>query len=124
MTITLMSPDEAHAFRADHDNYVKALYRMTKGELAVLHRSQLRADGVEIIYGGPVTKDEYARDILARRYPIDKLNEAGHVLFHGHPASWQDCPWCDPHPCPLCGALASCAYEAGGPAVVNGRHIQ
>lgn len=47
-----------------NEQRVKDLYRLTKRELAVEYRKVLATNGKTLVYGGPVTKEEYVRAIL------------------------------------------------------------
>ena len=50
------------------------------------------------------------------------MNESIHVLYHTDGITSDVCEWCNPDPCPVCGALSTCDYGVLGP-IVNGRHI-
>src|ERR1700751_3906948 len=78
----MMSETEAKRFRIDHDNAARMLNRMSKEQLKTVFVRNLQERGMEILYGGPVSKDELISSILNFSYPIAMLNEAIHVLYH------------------------------------------
>lgn len=87
-----MNETEARSLRTGHDAYVRRLDRMTKAAIAAEYRSEMRAAGRVSLFGGPVSKEEFLRALVELRYPLEKLNEAIHVI--GHDVTWPDCPWC------------------------------
>lgn len=89
-----MSKDFADALRAARDSDVRALSRMTRHELVVLERAELAAAGFERLAGGPTSKQELISEIVNRRYPIARQNEAIHVLHHQPGEVWSACEFC------------------------------
>jgi hypothetical protein len=89
-----MTEDEARAHRADHDNYAKAISRMTKAELAILYRREMAIRGTELLYGGPGSKDEFISAIMNLNYPAALMNETSHVLYHKPGENWSACEHC------------------------------
>lgn len=76
-----MTKDEAHALLAAHDNYAKAIYRMTKVQLSALYRAELAKRGTELLYGGPASKDELTNAIVDLSYPLAQMNEARQTYY-------------------------------------------
>ena len=89
-----MTEDEARQFRSWHDMYVKQLSRKTRADLAALYRIQLSRQGFVQIAGGPQSKDELIRELVETEFPVAKLNEAGHVLYHKPGENWSACDHC------------------------------
>jgi hypothetical protein len=104
-TTALMTETEARNFRTDHDAYVRTLSRQTKSHLASMYRQQLAAHGRELLYGGPASKDELISAISNLNYPIERLNESIHVLYHQDSDGSSACEWCHPHS----GGTCDCA---------------
>lgn len=88
-----MTPEEAKALTGGHSAEVRRLSRMTLAQL----KQESAAAGREWILGGPVRKDEFVREIAYARYPVAKLNQASHVLYHKPGEAWTSCEWCHPH---------------------------
>ena len=78
----MMTTTEAKRFRIDHDTAARMLNRMSKAQLKTVFIRNMQERGMEMLYGGPVSKDELISAILAFEYPIAMLNEAIHVLYH------------------------------------------
>lgn len=78
----MFTTQEAKRFRVDHDNAAKILNRLTIAKLKVVYARNLSERGQSILFGGPSGKDELISAILAFEYPIAKLNESIHVLYH------------------------------------------
>lgn len=92
-TTVTMTREEAAAFRKGHDAQVKRLWRMGKVALAIEERRLMKNQGIERVFGGPVTKDEFISSVLELRgYTITRLNEATHTVAHD--VVWPDCPHC------------------------------
>jgi hypothetical protein len=92
MTIT-----EAQTFRAAHDAEVRKLSRKSRAELASIDAAELAARGMQRLYGGPHSKDELINEIIGFHYPLERLNETTHILYHKPGESWSACEWCHPH---------------------------
>lgn len=90
----MMTPAEAQQFRQDHDSYARAIWRKPKGTLAALYRQELAAAGRQLLYGGPVSKDELANALVDLRFPLGKLNESVHVLHHTDGIISDVCEFC------------------------------
>ncbi len=90
----MMTESEAREYRTMHDAEVRRLSRMTRKSLVIEDRSELASRGIERLYGGPGNKDEFIREILGYRYPVDKLNESIHVLYHKPGETWEACEHC------------------------------
>ena len=78
-----MNETEARTLREAHDGYVKSIYRKPKAQLAALYRDEQAARGIQTLYGGPASKDELISALTELRYPLAKMNESIHVLYHG-----------------------------------------
>lgn len=78
----MMTKTEAQTFRSDHDSSARMLNRMSKSTLKVVYNRNLSSRGYQIVSGGPASKDELISAILAFEFPIAKLNESIHVLYH------------------------------------------
>lgn len=87
-----MNQTEARTLREGHNAYVKRLDRMTRAALASEYRREMAEHGMQSLFGGPVSKEEFIRALCELRYPIVKLNEAIHVIAHD--VTWPDCPFC------------------------------
>lgn len=101
----MMTTSQARALQDAHGQDARDLCNTPKTMLQALRHEMLAAEGVVTIYGGPVTRDELVNDILSRRYPVDKLNEAAHVLYHEPGQVWSACEHCTtgPEPAPPAG---------------------
>lgn len=118
-----MNETQARTFFEARTAYIQRINRSTKAELASIYREDMREQGRQIIFGGPSTKAELINALVELHYPLAKVNEATHVLYHSADFPNEVCAWCDPHPCPTCGAIDVCDYSVGGGPVVNGRHV-
>lgn len=76
-----MNLSQATALVKEHDAYVRSVYRKPRAELARLYRSELAAQGIELLYGGPASKDELTNAIVDLRYPLAVMNEAREVYY-------------------------------------------
>jgi hypothetical protein len=85
---------QARVIREAHDSYVKSIYRKPKAALAQMYRSELAAQGRTILYGGPGSKDELISALVELRYPLAKMNESIHVLYHRDGLTNDVCEWC------------------------------
>ena len=94
-TQTPMSELQARTIREARDGYVQSLSRKTKAALAALHREELAALGREILFGGPASKTELITALVELRYPLAKLNEAIHVLYHSAEFPNDACEHCN-----------------------------
>lgn len=88
-----MNETQARTLREAHDGYVKSIYRKPKSTLAGLYREELAAQGTTILFGGPASKDELVSALVELRYPLAKMNESIHVLYHGEFAN-DACEYC------------------------------
>jgi len=93
-TITLMDREHAAALIAAHDADVRLLSRKPKYELVAIETMELRAAGMERLFGGPVSKDEFLSSILDLRFPRERQDEARHVLGHLPDEVWSACQFC------------------------------
>ena len=88
-----MTETEARAFRAAYQGAVTRYSRMSKTALAAEERALMADQGIQRVYGGPASKDEFLSSVLdLRGYTIARLNEATHVLHHTE--TWPDCEYC------------------------------
>lgn len=119
-----MNQDQARILREAHDGYVRSIARMPKATLANMYRNELAALGSMSLYGGPASKDELVAALVELRYPLAKLNESVHVLYHVNGITNEVCEQCNPKPaCGVCGSTGTCRYERGDNSpVINGRH--
>lgn len=76
-----MTRDEARALITAHDDCARAVWRMSRARLAALYRAELAKHGRELLYGGPVSRDELTNAIVDLRYPLDRMNEARQVWY-------------------------------------------
>lgn len=90
----MFTTQEAKKFRTDHDACARMLNRLTVAKLKVVYARNLNERGQSILYGGPSGKDELISAILAFEYPITKLNESIHVLYHVDGWKLDICEWC------------------------------
>lgn len=80
--LVTMTPDEARDFRQAHDTYARSLSRLPKVQLSIRYRQQLANRGMVLLGGGPASKDELISALMRERFPLDRLNESIHVLYH------------------------------------------
>lgn len=90
-----MNELQARIFREAHDSYVKSIYRKPKATLAAMYRDELADRGRQILFGGPTGKDELISALTELRYPLAKLNEAIHVLYHTPEVVNEACEYCN-----------------------------
>ncbi len=93
--VPLMSEHEASEYRRAHDRDVRMLNRLSKKALREISAAELAESGIIRVAGGPVTKAEFITEILDRRWPITRLNETSHVLYHHSGERWSACDWCN-----------------------------
>jgi hypothetical protein len=97
MPAALMTAEQAREYRAAHDLAARELTRMSARALLGLQAVRDRAAGFTR-HGSPkMTKHEIVCELLERDFPVARINEAGHVLFHQPGESWSACNWCHPH---------------------------
>ena len=77
-----MNETQARTLREAHDGYVKSVNRKPKAQLAIMYRAELADRGTQLLYGGPASKDELINALVELRYPLAKMNESIHVLYH------------------------------------------
>lgn len=92
--IATMSTSEAQAFRDAYGAEVSRLSRKTRTQLRQIDAAALTARGMQRLYGGPQSKDELISEILGFSYPVDRLNETTHVLYHKPGENWSACDLC------------------------------
>jgi hypothetical protein len=93
-TAVAMTAGEAREFRATWGAEAARLSGMSKAALDREEHRLMVAQGIQRIYGGPASRDEFITSVLSLRgYTGTRLNEATHVLCHAD-AVWPDCPWC------------------------------
>lgn len=114
--LVTMTADEARDFRQAHDTYARELSRLPKARLALRYGQQLASRGVVLLGGGPVGKDELISALMRERFPLDRLNESIHVLYHQDSDGWSACEHCHPHS----GGTCDCALGRGAPANADG----
>ena len=88
MTST-MTAEQARDVRTGHDILARVLTKRTRASLD----TEYRANHPGIWYRS-MTKDELVNALVHDRYPIERLNEAIHVLYHGPGERWPSCDWC------------------------------
>jgi hypothetical protein len=98
VTASLMTAEQARAYRAAHDQAARELTRMSKRALLALQAVRDRAAGWTR-HGSPqMSKHELVCELLDREYPVTKINEAGHVMYHKAGIGGSSaCEWCHPH---------------------------
>ena len=89
-----MDETQARIIREARDSYVKSIYRKPKAALAQMYRSELADRGQYILFGGPSSKDELVSALVELRYPLAKMNESIHVLYHQDGITNDVCEWC------------------------------
>ena len=98
IVLSVMTEQQARTFREAYAAAVKRYSRMTIAALRIEDDAALADQGIQRVYGGPGSKDEWVRAVLEHRgYTVDKLNESTHVLHHGPGECWTACNWCHPH---------------------------
>jgi hypothetical protein len=97
MTTAFPTAEAALTYRQSYDQRMKALYRKTVPTLRDIERDHLAERGIRRISGGPARKEELISAILEVEYPIARLNEATHVIYHRPGESSSACNWCHPH---------------------------
>ena len=123
-TPVLMNPTQARIYFEARGAYAKRVSRLSRATLATDYRAELADRGMSLLYGGPATKDELLTAIINLRYPVAKINEATHVLYHSSDFPNEVCAYCNPDPCPACGALEACEWDPEHGPVINGRHVR
>ena len=118
-----MDETQARIFSEARSAYIGRLARMTRVSLAAELTSELEECGRVLVFGGPTSKDELMSELVGIRYPRARFNEATHVLHHTADVRNEICAYCNPNPCPICGALEDCQWDAAHGAIVNGRHV-
>lgn len=85
-----MNETQARVFREAHDHYVKTISRKSKTQLVTLTDQEMT------VYGGTRhwSKDELVSALVELRYPLAKLNESIHVLYHVDGITNDVCEWC------------------------------
>ena len=89
----MMTGAEGKDLRERHGRTAKLLSRMSRDDLAALHRTALRERGTILLHGGPQSKDELIGALLELDFPAARMNEASHVLHH-QDLNWPACEWC------------------------------
>ena len=90
----VVNETQARTIREAHDGYVRSIYRKPKATLAQMYRSELADRGTYSLYGGPVSKDELISALVELCYPLAKMNESVHVLYHRDGITNDVCEWC------------------------------
>ena len=101
-----MNQDQALILREAANAYAKSIYRKSRHELAGLYRAELADRGQYLAFGGPVSKDEYVSALMQLRYPVAKMNESVHVLYHVDGITNDICEHC------MADARADAHFEA------------
>ncbi len=98
MPATPMTAEQAREYRAAHDQAARELTRMSARALLGLQAVRDRAAGFTRRGGPKMTKHELVCELLERDFPVARINEAGHVLFHKAGIGGSSaCEWCHPH---------------------------
>ena len=118
-----MNELQARTIREARDSYVKFVYSKPKSHVAALYATEMADRGRTVVFGCPSTREEFVRELVELRYPRAKMNEAIHVLYHVDGITNDACEWCNPDPCPACGAIGPCEWTADLGGIVNGRHV-
>lgn len=118
-----MNETQARTFFEARSHYTQDISRKTKLQLTLAYHDELRAHGQAILFGGPATKTELISVLVEMRYPLARMNEAIHVLYHTDGIVNEVCAYCNPDPCPVCGELDGCTWNPTFGAIVNGRHV-
>jgi hypothetical protein len=94
----LMTAEQARDFRIAHDQAARELTRMSKTSLLGLQAVRDRAAGFTRKGSPPMSKHELVCELLEHSFPVAKINEAGHVLYHKAGIGGSSaCEWCHPH---------------------------
>ena len=116
-----MDEIQARTLREAHDGYVRRLSRMTVAALRNLYREELAGQGSQLLFGGPSGKDELISALTGLRYPLEKLNESIHVLYHRDGIVNSACELChDSHDETGSGDATGCDCALGRAATVTG----
>jgi hypothetical protein len=104
-----MNETEARTLREAHNAYVKRLSRMSRYNLEHAYRADLADRGRQVISGGPVSKDDLIAALCDLHYPVAKLNEATHTLYHTPGATNSACELCHDDDGLHAGYLCECS---------------
>jgi hypothetical protein len=89
-----MSREEAEKLFAEQGQELRDLSASRRIDLVAFYRQLLAADQIEILWGGPRTKDELISAILELRFPRSQVDEMTHVLYHQPGDVWSACGHC------------------------------
>src|SRR4051812_34787951 len=89
----MMSKAEAELFTRERSDYARLMSRKTKAELRGIFIGNLAEDGMESLSLNNYSKDELVNAIIEFDFPLAKINEATHVLYHDE---WKNdvCDYC------------------------------
>lgn len=90
-----MTRRQANKLFAEYGQAMRDLSASRRADLAARYAQILADRGVEIVSGGPRTKDELIMAIRDVRYPAELLDEMTHVLYHEPGSVWSACGYCD-----------------------------
>jgi hypothetical protein len=77
---------EARSYIQTHDNRVKELDRFGLNRLKQEFQRTLHRLGETLVYGGPVSKDEFVNAILELEYP--QISEARKIYSERYNGTW------------------------------------
>jgi len=91
----MFTKSQAKEFNLSYQAEVRFLSRMSKQGLQRVHARNMNELGMQMLYGGPASKDELITAILDMHgMGIAKLNEATHVLYHSSECPNEACNFC------------------------------
>lgn len=91
----MFTKSQAEEFMTSYQSEVRFLSRITAKNLRVVHARHMNERGMQMLLGGPVSKDELITAILELHgMGIGQLNEATHVLYHSADMPNEACPSC------------------------------
>jgi hypothetical protein len=96
----LMNETAARIFLEASGAYAARLANKSKAALAAMYAADLAEAGRSILVGTPTTHGELTGALLELHYPLGKLNESIHVLYHTPEFPNEACHICTPDSAP------------------------
>lgn len=96
----LMDETTARTFAEARSGYATRIARKSKAALAAMYAADLAEAGRSILFGAPSTRDELMGALMELHYPLGKLNESIHVLYHTPEFPNEACHICTPDSAP------------------------
>jgi hypothetical protein len=108
-----MTKAEAREYWRQRADFARKLARIPRPELVRMNEAQ------GVIYGHG-SKDQLVGSLLCRRFPLERENEAVHVLAHD--VTWPDCEHCQARELVWCELVNAPAHDGKHVLQPNCRH--